>query len=85
MITLNSIGTQQFKQLEERNPGQLADVIWAGRSFGTLSLDLPVPSGAKKLVLGSEWYGLDEANAKFDLLNKNLCHKRNLTSPCGAG
>lgn len=84
VITLNSVGAQQFRRLEEKNPRQLVDVVWVGVSFGRRRLDLPVQSDAKKLVLGSKWFSFRAAEEHFDLLNNRLLRKRNLNFPCGA-
>ena len=84
VITLNSTGTQQFKELEEASPGHLVDIVWAGVSYGSRRLDLPVEADATSLVLGSKWFTSTTAHSTFDLLNKNLLKKSNLTSPCGA-
>jgi hypothetical protein len=84
VITLNGMGAQQFRELEEVASGRLVDIIWAGVSFGKRRLDIPVPPDAKRLVLGSNWFSASAAHATFDLLNKNLLQKRNLNSPCGA-
>lgn len=83
VITLNSVGTQQFTQLEGMRPGQLVDVVWAGVSFGKRRLNLPIQSGSRKLRLGSKWFNYRTAQKNFNLLNQKLLHKRDLSSPCG--
>jgi hypothetical protein len=84
IITLNSTGAQQFRELEEEIPEQLIDIVWADISFGTRRSDLPVQPGAKSLVLGSRWFNIAQAHTTFDLLNKRLLQKQYANSPCGA-
>lgn len=83
VITLNSLGAQQFKALEKTHFGKIVEVEWAGVPFGRRRLDLPIPEGAKTLFLGSTWLSYNDAENKLDTLNKNLQRTHDLKTPCG--
>lgn len=83
VITLNKVGAQQFRELEDRNPDAIVDVVWDGISFGKRGLDLPVQGDADRLFLGSKWFSHQAAKQRFALLNKRLLRTARLDSPCG--
>jgi len=84
VITLNKVGARQFRELEDRSPGALVDVVWDGIYFGRRRLDLPVQPDAENLFLGSRWFNHQAAEWRFTLLNKRLLRTKRLDSPCGS-
>jgi len=84
VITLNSVGTEQFKHLQkEKHFVDLVEVDWDGVSFGRLrfgyAVNLASLSGAKYIHLESQgWLSLRAAEAQMKLLGN-----KSLDVPCG--
>lgn len=74
MITLNSVGTEQFRELQEKHFDKPVELAWDGASFGRRQLNLAGLAGAKQLLLQSRgWLSRSAAEAQMKLLtDKNL-------------
>lgn len=83
VITLNSLGAGQFRQIESQYPGRIINVEWAGVSLGKNRLYINVPADAKQLLLGSAWMSRQNAEGKLRLVEQRLLHMKNPHAPCG--
>lgn len=83
VITLNSLGAEQFRQMESRYAGGIINIEWAGISLGEHRLYVNVSEDAKQLLLGSAWMSRRNAEGKLQLVEQRLLHKKNPHAPCG--
>ncbi|MGH7238567.1 MAG: hypothetical protein ACREHG_00725 [Candidatus Saccharimonadales bacterium] len=79
MITLNSVGTEQFRDLQEKHFDKPVELAWDGVSFGKRQLNLAGLADAKQLLLQSRgWLSLHAAEAQMKLLGD-----KSFDVPCG--
>lgn len=83
VITLNSLGAKQFRQMEGRYAGRIINIEWAGISLGEHRLYINVRKDAKQLLLGSAWMSRENAEGRLRLVEQRLLHKKDPRAPCG--
>ncbi len=79
VITLNSVGTEKFRQLQKKYFGEFVELAWDGVSFGRRRFDLAGLAGLKQLHLQSQgWLSHRAVEAQMKLLGN-----KSLDVPCG--
>lgn len=84
VITLNDMGTDQFRRLQAEHFGQQVEIVWVGVEFGKRLLDIVDLSDKHQLFLVSRWLTHRVAQNRIAVLKSRLLHKMNLDIPCGA-